>query len=91
MLTIILLAIVEEGIIQLGLAGAAMTILSTLLVKQRKDNKELSAQMLEEINKRDERYVAMIEKTSVALHTSSEVIANAASIIEDFYKNEKKD
>lgn len=74
-----------EPFIQLGLPGVAIFILAYLLVQSYKNYKELNNNLIKELNNKDEKYIAMQEKTVAALVASSEVLKNAVETIKEFH------
>lgn len=67
-----------EQVLQLGLAGVAILVLSKLLNNATKQIKELNATILSEVSRRDERFIALQEKTLLAMSKNSEVMEKFA-------------
>lgn len=65
--------------INLGLGGAALGLIGYLLLKARKDSYIERTKFIDEINKRDERYIELLKdyyKTLEANTTVLEIVAN---------------
>ncbi len=73
-LTVAFITLTVDQIVALGLPGVAIIVLAKLLLSKEKVNKEKDDTMLEEINKRDERYIEMLEKSLIVIQKNTEVI-----------------
>lgn len=74
MIISLILATFDLNLIHLGLAGAALSVISGLLIKSRKDVKDLQKTMLDEIKSRDEFIVNMQKQTIEAITENTTVL-----------------
>ena len=77
-----------EMFAQYGIAGIAIAALIYIIIKLQKLLSEKDGILLEQINKRDEQYIQLQERTLIALENNSSALEKLVEIVEEI-KDEK--